>query len=81
MYFLDLLKEREVLKKKQEWQLRDLRLLDGLAPESPDMRLDLEEERYTWTCTTLQEKESFLKVGEVPAVPPVPTDKFISQSQ
>ncbi len=48
-------------KKKQEWELRELRLLDGLAPDSPDMRLDLEE-RYTWTCASLQEKEAFLKV-------------------
>jgi hypothetical protein len=50
-----------VYKKKQEWELRELRLLDGLAPDSPDMRLDLEE-RYTWTCASLQEKEAFLKV-------------------
>ncbi len=49
-------------KKKQEWELRELRLLDGLAPDSPDMRLDLEE-RYTWTCASLQEKEAFLKVN------------------
>ena len=48
-------------KKKQEWELRELRLLDGLAPDSPDMRLDLVE-RYTWTCASLQEKEAFLKV-------------------
>ncbi len=68
-----------MFKKKQEWQLRDLRLLDGVASESLDMRLDLEE-RYTWTCATLQEKEAFLKAGGLyfglTSVPPLP--RYIS---
>jgi Exocyst complex component SEC3 N-terminal PIP2 binding PH len=58
------LQERDLYKKKQEWQLRDLRILDGLAADSLDLRLDLGlDERFTWTCASLQEKEAFLKVG------------------
>jgi hypothetical protein len=58
------MQERDLYKKKQEWQLRDLRILDGLAADSLDLRLDLMDERFTWTCATLQEKEAFLKVKE-----------------
>ena len=61
MIYIYTVQERDLYKKKQEWQLRDLRILDGVAADSLDMRLDLEE-RHTWTCSSLQEKEGFLKV-------------------
>lgn len=53
--------EKETFKKKQEWQLRDLKVLDGVALESQEIRMDLDE-RYTWIVSSVDEKDSFLKI-------------------
>jgi len=60
MYLLKM-NEKEVFKKKQDWQIRDLKILDGVSPESLDLKMDLDE-KYTWTFNRLEEKESFIKV-------------------
>ena len=33
--------EKEVFKKKQEWHIRDLKILDGVSNESLDVKMDL----------------------------------------
>jgi len=53
--------EKDLYKRKAEWQLRDLRVVDGLAADSAELRLELEE-RMTWLAASLEEKEAFLKV-------------------
>jgi len=60
MYLLKM-NEKEVFKKKQDWQIRDLKRLDGVSAESLELKMDLDE-RYTWTFNTVEEKESFIKV-------------------
>ena len=56
--------EKDTYKRKVEWQLRDLKVLDGLAADSAEMRFELEE-RHTWLAASLEEKEAFLKVVPV----------------
>ena len=53
--------EKDTYKRKVEWQLRDLKVLDGLAADSAEMRFELEE-RHTWLAASLEEKDAFLKV-------------------
>ena len=37
--------DKDTFKKKQEWQLRDLKILDGVSNDSPEIKMDLDE-RY-----------------------------------
>jgi len=60
MYLLKM-NEKEVFKKKQEWQLRDLKVLDGISADSQDLRMDLDE-RMTWTLSSMEEKEAFILI-------------------
>merc|ERR1712013_747701 len=53
--------EKDTYKRKVEWQLRDLKVLYGLAADSAEMRFELEE-RHTWLAASLEEKDAFLKV-------------------
>jgi len=53
--------EKDTYKRKVEWQLRDLKVLDGLGADSAEMRFELEE-RHTWLAASLEEKDAFLKV-------------------
>jgi len=53
--------DKDSFKKKQEWQLRDLKILDGVSSESPEIKMDLDE-RYSWIVASVQEKEAFLKI-------------------
>ena len=39
--------DKDNFKKKQEWQLRDLKILDGVSAESPEIRMDLDERQDT----------------------------------
>jgi len=52
--------EKEVFKKKQEWHIRDLKILDGISAESLDVKMDLDD-KYTWNFNKSEEKEAFLK--------------------
>jgi len=52
--------EKEVFKKKQEWHIRDLKILDGVSSESLDVKMDLDD-KYTWNFNKFEEKEAFLK--------------------
>ena len=70
--------DKDSFKKKQEWQLRDLKILDGVSSESPEIKMDLDERwlqifgltffihvdigRYSWIVASVQEKEAFLKI-------------------
>ena len=36
-------RDKEAYKKKNEWQLRDLKILDGVSAESSEFRMDLDE--------------------------------------
>lgn len=36
-------RDKESYKKKNEWQLRDLKILDGVSAESSEFRMDLDE--------------------------------------
>ena len=36
-------RDKEAYKKKNEWQLRDLKILDGVSPDSSEFRMDLDE--------------------------------------
>ena len=53
--------DKDSFKKKQEWQLRDLKVLDGVSAESQEIKMDLDE-RYSWIVASVQEKEAFLKI-------------------
>jgi len=53
--------DKEIFKKKQEWQLRELKMVDAVGTESLELRLDLEE-RYSWEVSSAQEKEAFVRV-------------------
>ena len=52
--------DKDAFKKKNEWQLRDLKVLDGISAESSEFWMDLDE-RYTWTVNNIEAKEKFLK--------------------
>jgi len=52
--------DKDAFKKKNEWQLRDLKILDGVAQDSPEIRMDLDE-RYTWIVSNVDTKLEFLK--------------------
>lgn len=43
--YLIKLTDKDSYKKKNEWQLRDLKILDGISAESSEFRMDLDE-RY-----------------------------------
>ena len=41
--YLVKLTDKDSYKKKNEWQLRDLKILDGISAESSEFRMDLDE--------------------------------------
>ena len=56
--------DKDAFKKKNEWQLRDLKVLDGVSADSPEFRMDLDE-RYTWVVSNVESKEEFLKTVQI----------------
>ena len=52
--------DKDAFKKKNEWQLRDLKILDGVSADSSEFRMDLDE-RYSWIVNNVEAKEKFLK--------------------
>ena len=52
--------DKDAFKKKNEWQLRDLKILDGVSVDSSEFRMDLDE-RYSWIVNNVEAKEKFLK--------------------
>ena len=46
--------EKEVFKKKQEWHIRDLKILDGVSNESLDVKMDLGKSCKSFTKNRLQ---------------------------
>ena len=52
--------DKDSFKKKNQWQLRELKILDGVGQDSPEFKLDLDE-RYTWEAVNPDAKIDFLK--------------------
>ena len=52
--------DKDAYKKKSEWQLRDLRVVDAVSPESAELVMDLDE-RFTWLLSDVQTKNEFIK--------------------
>jgi len=52
--------DKDTFKKKNEWQLRELKILDGVAADSSEIRMDLDE-RYSWIVSNYDAKLEFLK--------------------
>uniref|UniRef100_A0A2L2Y966 Exocyst complex component 1 n=1 Tax=Parasteatoda tepidariorum TaxID=114398 RepID=A0A2L2Y966_PARTP len=54
--------EKEVYKKKNSWQLRELKLVDGKDENKPTAEFDLHFEKvYKWIASSVQEKNAFIK--------------------
>ena len=53
--------DKELYKKKMEWQLRELKIVDAVDGQTAEIRLDLDE-RYSWIVGNYEEKEAFLRV-------------------
>ena len=53
--------DKELYKKKMEWQLRELKIVDAVDGQTAEIRLDLDE-RYSWIVGNYDEKEAFLRV-------------------
>ena len=45
--------EKDNYKRKEEWALRELKLVDAVSADSAELRLDLDQ-RYSWLAASTQ---------------------------
>ena len=45
--------EKDSYKRKEEWALRELKLVDAVSTDSAELRLDLDQ-RYSWLAASTQ---------------------------